>query len=252
MINIYTIPHTLFAARHLAAQLCHLGHPARIVTDIDPRSPHLHIIYGAAMCSVFPRNYIVYQTEVAGSHFFNVNYVRILSRARAVWDYHPDNVSAYAHANPRHCIVTPGYELQPHSVKDVPVLFYGWVEGSPRRLNIIKQLRRHMPLHVITNLLAPHIWDRLSRAHTVINLHYHPHSPLERFRINEALSHHCHVISEEPADPRYTGLVHFADTAEEIVSAWQCLSKQPFHHDLAPLSNKKEILHGLSLAGHIG
>lgn len=246
IIKVVTIPHTAFAAAHLVQQLRHLGHSADLVPRVNPYSPHLYIIYGAASQGAFPRRYIVYQTEIYRTHHFTPRYLGILTHALAIWEYHPDNMLAYSHLAHKASIVTPGVVLAPEIVKNIPVLFYGWIEGSRRRAKMLDYISRFVPVKIVTNTLGPPMSHLLSRSRIVINLHYHDHSPLERFRVCEALSHRCHVISEGPEDTHYSGYVHFTRTTDRMVEIIHDNFHTPFTADISSLDNMEEIKKALS------
>ena len=249
MIKIYRRPHTAFAARLLQQNLQALGVPARVVRRVNPLDPSLHILYHAARVRWLPRHYIVYQTEVTGSAWFSPRYLRTLQRARAVWDYAAANLCAYQYLAKRVDIVSPGVAAQPQAAlaaKDIPALFYGSVKKSAGRRRLLEQISRHVAVRVVEDQFEEDIWALLARAQTVLNLHFYPQAPLEAFRINEALSFGCRVISQRSAsgDERYTGLVQFADTAEDIIAALQAPPNAALP-DLTALDNLLEIKRAL-------
>lgn len=198
MIKILTVAHCLFEATHMAQKLTEMGHPATIVDGVDIQDESLYIIYNACGMRRMPKNYIVAQTEICGSHWFGPSYHRILRNARAIWDYSQENIQAYHTMNPNVCIVPPGIHPQKHmAVKDIEFLFYGWITGSPRRRRIVDQLASEMNLTVVTNKLGKAMWEILARARTVINVHYYDHSPLELYRLHESLSFGCDVYLQD-------------------------------------------------------
>lgn len=181
-----------------------MGQPARWVDGVDTNSPNLHIIYGAHNHLRLPKRYILYQTEVAGSHHFSPRYLQYIRRAIAVWDYSATNIPAYRHLNTNIHIVPPWVQKSfvEDEVRDIPILFYGWIEGSPRRQRLLQEINQQLatrhskPITIITNTLGPEMWHLLRRTRVVLNLHYYDNSPLELFRITEAMSHGCRVVSE--------------------------------------------------------
>jgi cytochrome c2 len=221
VIKIRTQPHTEFAARHLVNQLARLGKPAQIIDHIDPNSKDLHIIYNSHELHVLPKRWICMQTEIAQSHWFNAEYLAKMRKALAVWDYSEINQQYYHH--PRKAIVTPGYAPQPVREKNIDWIFYGWIEGSDRREKILKHhylqnLHNTMlfsPITIITNTLGPTLWEILSRAKEVINIHYYDNSPPELYRIKESLSHGCKVYMHDE-DYYYEDI---GDNFEELKTA---------------------------------
>lgn len=196
MIRIWSQPHCMFAAIHMVSQLHKLGFTAKMVNEIDPNSEDLHILYQFHNQFKAPKNYIICQTEVSTSHWVNSHYMNHIKHARAVWDYSALNVGKYIDTNPNVTIVTPGIVDIPESEKDIDFLFYGWIEGSEHRRKVIDKLQQEIPLTVITNTVQSEMWNILSRTKVVINVQHKEGNPLEVYRINEALSYHCHVVSE--------------------------------------------------------
>lgn len=213
MIKIHTAIHTEFAARHLVNQLAKLGHQAQIIDDINYSDRSLHIIYDSHALKFMPPNYVVMNTEIAQSHWFSPEYLRRIKKARAVWDYSERNQSRYE--NPKKSIVTPGLNPQHHNGKDIDCLFYGWIEGSKRRQEILRDLSKVREIFTVTNTVGPSMWDLLRRAKVVINIHYYDDSPLELYRIHEAVSHGCKVWLHEESQEITT--VH--DNLEELKQA---------------------------------
>lgn len=245
--KIYSKPHTMFAAIHLANQLKKLGHAAIVVREIDLTDKTIYIIYNASSLNALPKNYIIYQTEVATSQWFNARYYNYLAGALAVWEYDESNIHKYNKLNKRIAIVSPGVMPQVKTQKDIPVLFYGWIKGSARREQMLKHLGKQVT--VATDLFERDIWKLLSRAHIVLNIHYYPQAPLEAFRVNEALSFNCHVISERSlsGDEKYTGIIkHFGNEWELSKLITECKGIE-FDKDLTKLDNTHEISHALKL-----
>lgn len=214
MIKIITPKHTLFAANHLVNQLAKLDLQAEVREFCDLSDNSLHIIYQASPLYRLPKRYIVCQTEIAGSHWFNARYRETLKKAIAVWDYSEKNFSAYDH--PRRTIVTPGINPQPTKEKDIPYLFYGWINGSQRRNKIISELGKSIDLCIQTDLTGPAMWSLLDRTQTVINVHYYDHSPLELYRIHESISHGCKVYLQDEGHYYENATDNFEEIKEAI------------------------------------
>ncbi len=108
-----------------------------------------------------------------------------------MWDYSEANQHTYKHENK--CIVTPGINPQTAEEKTIENLFYGWIEGSKRRKQIIDSLSENIDLKVVTNLTGHEMWNILAKTKKVVNIHYYEDSPLELYRLHEALSFGCEV-----------------------------------------------------------
>jgi len=246
MIKVYSGHHVKFAALLMVEQLGKLGHTAEWVSEVDPESEDIWIIYQAVRVAKFPKKYIVCQTEPHGSHWFTMAYQHILSRAICIWDYSAKNTLSYG-CGPKMkiALVRPGVKLQPLVEKDIDYLFYGWIEGSPHRERVLNELSKKINLTVVTDKLEHEMWALLSRTKVVINIQYKPGNPLEGYRICEALSYGCKVITEG-FDPHYLGAVMFSD------ECWM-RNNLPFRgiieNDLFNMGNLAEIKEGLKIAG---
>lgn len=211
-IKIYAPLQMQFASQILLKHLLKLGKQAEIVHRLDGNDQNnLWIIYNNSLSWVTPKHYISYQTEQIGTHWFNERYLERISKSIAVWEYNPINLPAYQHLNDNISIVTPGIDLQPRQNKNIDVLFYGDI--SPRREVALNKIPG---IVIVKKILGPQMRDILSRTKTVVNIHYYEQSPLEIFRINESLSHHCNVISEHSThgDKDYEGIVKFGNVNE--------------------------------------
>lgn len=245
--KVYTIPHTLFAAQHLVQQIKKLRHRCQLVTKIE-NDDAIYIIYNPAVIrGKLPKKYIVYQTEIGTSRWFSPHYFRIIENALAVWDYSPVNVVRYREHNKKITIVPPGINPQPVIDKDIAVLFYGYNPHGHRRSNILSQIQRHVPVHIETNLMGEAMWKKLAHAKVVVNVHFYDNSPFELFRVNEALSHSCHVVSEAPVNNQYRQYVQFGMSASEIAARIKDCLKIPFAVNTTGLNNLADIRAGIAL-----
>lgn len=190
----------MFAARNMVATLNKLGHQAAIFDKPIPGDESMYIIYQANHVAAMPKNYILQQTEIAGSHWFRPEsgYLAKIKKAAAVWDYSMDNIQAYGRLNKNVMLMPPGIFLQQETEqRDIPFLFYGWIEGSERRARIVRTLKEALPnLVIVTDKLGEDMWSILRRTKVVLNVHYHENSPLESYRIGEAYSFGCAVLTE--------------------------------------------------------
>jgi len=248
MIKIWRPPHVAFSANILVKKLRSMGEKVSIVPKIDPYDKSLYIIYNASSVKKLPANYIVYQTEVVGSKWFTSRYEWTLRNAIAVWEYDPNNISEYHSLNSNISVVSPGYEAQDFSVsKEIPLLFYGHIRKSKIREHILDNLKREVDIVVVENEHMKGMWDTLSRTSIVLNLHYYANAPLEAFRINEAISFGCHVISQRsPKIPeKYKEIVSFADSSDDVIKLINEFSEigVPRHDQMSlnGLSNDKEV-----------
>lgn len=244
--KIYSNLHTLFAAKHLRDQLERLGHSASLVDSINTTDKETYIIYNASAVQQMPSKFIIYQTEISKSHWFNPRYYSRIRRAVAVWDYSETNVKRYESFNNNIHVISPGISPQHFChKKDIGVTFYGWIDGSARRKRIITDIAKRFKINIVTNTLDSAMWKILARTKVVLNVHYYDNSPLELFRVHEALSFGCHVVSEQPGVDRYNGLVHFADMNNGIVDKLNEISKKDFKYNIKTLDNFEELKQAL-------
>lgn len=244
-INIVTPPHTKFAAICLANTLTELGHEVYVQGFIEYNDT-LHIVYCAGNYYAMPKNYILYQTEVHSSHWFNAKYLGFIKKALAVWEYQEGNIYKYKGLNKHIHIVPPSIMPQPTRKKDIAYLFYGTVKGSAHREQWLSELNKHANIHMVHNALEKDIWGLLARSKTVLNIHYYKDAPLEIFRINEALSFGCNVVSEvsQGNNDKYEGVIRFADTPKKMAT----LLEQPFKpNNFRRISISKDKINSLIL-----
>ncbi len=238
--KVYAPLQMQFASIILCEHLNKLGKRAEIVNRIDKNdTSHIWIMYNNSLSWVVPKHYISYQTEQAGTHWFNERYFERLSKSIAVWEYNPVNLPAYEHLNDNISVVTPGVKLQPLKNKNIDILFYG--DLSPRRLEAVKTIPS---MQVVKKVLGPPMREILSRVKTIVNIHYYDESPLEIFRINEALSHNCNVVSEHSlGSEKYMDIVKFGSISELNDLATK---QTPFNHDISKFCNFNEVKEALS------
>lgn len=236
-IKIYARAHVLFAAQILATQLGKLGHEPTIVGEIDPDDTTLHIIYCAFAAPALPKNYIVYQTEVLNSIWFTEDYHDILHGALAIWDYDVRNVLLMPFK--AHCVVPPGINPQKtDGTRNIDVMHYGSI--NERRRGLLNGIRDYCCVEIVENVYGEDMYALLKCAKVVLNLHYYPQAPLEVFRIYEALSYGCHLVSEPTDDAtqqRHNGVVCFAESAYDFKTCIKKALDRPFDYDLSPIDD---------------
>lgn len=200
MIKIVSKVHCSFAAQVMAEDLTAIGYSAMVVECWDSNDESLYIIYQAAGSVNLPPNYILMQTEPWCSHWFNPDYHEVIKNAISVWDYSASNMQYYAPHRRLCFLTTPGVKRMPRVPKDIPFLFYGWLDGSPRRTKAIRDFmeKAQAELMIVTNTTGPEMWDLLARTQTVVNISYYDHedAPKEMYRICEAASFGCVVLTE--------------------------------------------------------
>jgi len=236
-IKIYVRAHVLCAAEALANHLRKLGHEAIIVGDIDQNDTTLHIIYCAFAAPAIPNKYIVYQTEVLNSKWFTEDYQRILDSALAIWDYDERNVLLMP--SKAHWLIPPGINHQKlDGMRDIDVMHYGSI--NEHRRSLLNEIGDHCCIKIVEDVYGEAMYALLRRAKVVLNLHYYPNAPLEVFRIYEALSFACHVVSEptnDAAQERNKEIVRFADSASVLKTHIESALECPFDYDLSAIDD---------------
>jgi hypothetical protein len=236
-IKIYVRLHVLSAAELLANHLRKLCHEPTIVWDIAPNDATLHIIYCAFAAPALPKNYIVYQTEVLNSKWFTEDYQHILDGALAIWDYDPRNVLLMP--SKAHSVVPPGINPQKiDGIRDIDVMHYGSLNECRHKL--LNEIRDYCCVEIVEDVYGEDMYALLKRAKVVLNLHYYLNAPLEVFRIYEALSYGCHVVSEPTNDAtqkRHNGIVYFAESVFDFKTCIEKAWGRQFDYDLSPIDD---------------
>ncbi len=222
-IKIYHPPFLQLHAERLADTLNTLGHTATLTREVNSEDDTLYIIYCAFQINDPPKNYIVYQCEQWGSHWFNEHYWNIINGAKAVWEFGENNISKYPPMlQSIVSCVPPGLINGETSVKNIDVLFYG--ELNKRRLDLINGIRaQNIHITYKQNVYGAQMKAILSRTKVVLNIHYYESGHLEAFRINEALCCGCQVVSERNSTAyypeKYKEIVSFGTNKGELAFA---------------------------------
>jgi len=236
--KILTQRHIDFDARLLNETINTLGYPCEIVDSIDIYDDSIYIIYCANTVKVLPANYIVYQVEVFSSKWFTPRYLETIKGALCVWEYDRMNATSYKGYNQNVFIVPPGIKRQPVVEKDIDILFYGSMNS--KRQHILAELGNEFNITVANGYFGKDMWDMLARAKTVLNIHFYESVrgkyPLETFRVNEALSFGCDVVSEGPAHADYP--ISWASSIEGYAKALRNPARVT---DFAGLDNKSLV-----------
>lgn len=245
MIKIYSTHHVYFDAQLLKVSLNKIGYEAMTVKEIDPQDESIHIIYTAAELKRFPPRYIIYQTEAYNSKWFTPFYLDAISKAMAVWDYSEMNCHKYWHLNSNISVVPPGI-YQYKTGNKSGCVFYGSITANGYRDKILNRIKRSVYFNAVTDKFGSDLVRILANAKVVLNIHYYENAPLEVFRINEALSHGCKVVSQPGAGmERYKGIVRFGDSVEQLATLIKEALEDNSIDDFSHLDNEGQILKAL-------
>jgi hypothetical protein len=96
------------------------------------------------------------------------------------------------------------------------VLFCGNIHGSTnsRRPYILNMLKRHFKVKICYEVFKEEMYEMISKAKIILNIHYFDNALLETPRINESLKFNNIIISEygiDDAHLNYEGIVNFID-----------------------------------------
>lgn len=204
-----------------------------IITNFDPSSNEIYIVYGAHEKAIellnHQRNlkhsygYIIMNSEPPSSNTLRNKYYIELMKTNIVFDYHSIsseylkttydiNVRSY------HFFDFPHYEME-ETERDIDILFVG--THCKKREEIFIQLQFQYPDKKIefvfdNSLIAPiELTKKLQKTKIVLNIPFYEHKVLETHRINKALSCGCKVVAkksgDETTDNLYEDYVYFVD-----------------------------------------
>lgn len=221
IIAILSIPHTISVAMSYAYALRQLGFEV-VETDHYSRKieADLWIVFGSQVITKLPpsdRRIIVQLEQTSSQRWFTRRYKRVLKNSIAVIDFSASNLaglSQYGIFYPQVFLVRLGC-MQPIPVKrqsrDIDVLFYG-DPYCDRRKKFLNALSERFNLRIISGCFGSEMFDLISRARVVVNIHYYEQANLESTRIFECLAFGTKVVSEQAPDTHeYEGLDALVD-----------------------------------------
>lgn len=236
-VVILATRHTLFIARLIENCLNRVGVETSVLTEEPEQYEHVpHIVLCPNIWQRMPSFYISVQMEqTISSRWFTDEYYNKLSNSFAILDYSLVNVS-YFKRNTGYGKMfyyvpvdyLPGLR-QPDGEYEYDVVFYG-DPNNPRRKKMLEELKKDFNVLVLSEVFGDELYDKLSRAKIVVNLHYYDNSMLETTRLYEVLSlGRAVIVSERSSDPheeeRLEDYVDFVDCndiqgVKERISYW--------------------------------
>lgn len=153
-------------------------------------------------CAKVPDGAVIYNSERAGSHWFNDNYITLLRRT-VVWDYSADNTQWLRERLRRPVLYVPlGYVPQFTRIRsrmpsdeDIDILFYG--SSNSRRNHVFDEIRsRGLVFHNAFGVYGAARDALIERAKVVLNIHIDVPGAFEILRIGYLLSNKKAVITE--------------------------------------------------------
>jgi GR25 family glycosyltransferase involved in LPS biosynthesis len=197
---------------------------------------------------------IVYQLEqnTSGARWFTDDYFSLLNKAQSVLEFSASNVpNMQRHLNVRKVTYLPAYPdasqyfVENHR-KSIDILFYGAVDGSPRRSDILNEVKNafgnKFTIKVCTNLFGDKLYGVIRKAKLVINIHYYEGSSELEPRILEALSLGVPVLTEHGNADGYPELsscssVQYFDRSDMIAKISSFFSNYTGHNDARQCHN---------------
>ena len=223
--------HTRYVAMLIQHALSRAGISADILTEEPAKyGKQVYIVVCPQMFSKMPDRYIAFQMEqTVSSRWLTESYLDRLAHAYAILDYSLVNIAYFR----RICEFgknfyylpidwLPGLR-QPAMPYEYDVVFYGDVR-NPRRREMLDRLSERFSVRILSEVYGQELYDALSRAKIVINLHYYEGAMLETTRLYETLSlGRSVIVSEHSSDPeeekRLEGIVDFVPTGDTAAMA---------------------------------
>lgn len=206
---ILTTKHCIFVAELIKRNLEKAGFPASIIFEAPASGfePSLHFVICPQIFTTLPGTYIAFQMEQSvSSRWFEESYLRILENSYAIFDYSTLNVQflqdkglslKQIYYTPISYI--PHYAPTAQTKKEYDILFYGDANNE-RRKEYLAALKKKYKTKVISNIFGNDLYNEISKAKLVINIHYYEGALLETTRIYECISRDALVISESSSD----------------------------------------------------
>lgn len=215
--EIITTKHTFYVACLIRKSLAEMGRSAKISFDYSLRKDkgQMFFVICPQMFRKLPKKFIAFQMEQSTNlRWFTPEYLSLLHRACAVWDYSLTNIEYLVdngipfeklfympigvfydydavHKNSRLLID----DAKP----EIDVLFYG-DPNCERRQKFLKKIGKRFNLHVASEVFGEELYLLLKKTKIVVNIHYYENALLETTRICETLSMGIPIISEKSQD----------------------------------------------------
>lgn len=244
-VIVYAPLHVYYHSEKLCEILNELNYNCTYTSNPSHNSDALHILYCAFHFQNPPKNYIVYQCEQWSSHWMEEKYFDLMRGAVAVWEFSEDNIGKYPEdLKEKVSFVPPGLTNGSKSVKNIDVLFYGAL--NEHRHKYLQSLKGSgLRIRHEQDTFGEQMKAILGRSKVVLNLHFHIPGTLEVFRINEALSCGCHVVSERNNlcyyPEQYRNLISYGTNSSELAFNIKKLLRLPFTKNIDELDNTKFV-----------
>lgn len=208
---ILTTKHCIFVAELIKRNLEKAGFPAGIIFEapVTGFGPSLHFVICPQIFTTLPGTYIAFQMEQSvSSRWFDENYLRILENSYAILDYSTINIQflqdkglSLKQINYAPISYIPEYTTttQTQTQKEYDVLFYGDANNERRR-EYLAAIQKKYKTKLIGNVFGEELYEEISKAKIIVNIHYYEGALLETTRIYECLSRDALIVSESSSD----------------------------------------------------
>ncbi|MBQ6341610.1 MAG: methyltransferase [Anaerolineaceae bacterium] len=220
-ITILCTKHTFFVAKLIENALLQIKVFTKILMD-EPEiyGEEVYIIICPQMFKRTPGRYIPFQMEqTISSRWLTPEYYDRLNHGYSILDYSLVNINFFKNVTefgknfyylPLDYL--PGFQSKSGNY-EYDVLFYGDVNNE-RRKRYLEEIQKYYSVKIVTDVFGEDLYDLISKARIVINIHYYEDALLETTRIYEILSlGRSIVISEQSNDPeeekRLEGVIDF-------------------------------------------
>lgn len=211
---ILTSVHTRYVAQLLQLRLQLHGAQAQIFTTYSSSiSADIFIVLCAQIFPELPPAHqrIIFQMEQSTStRWFTPSYLDSLRDSMAVLDYSTVNISALTQLGiPKgkmHYLpigANPQLTFTAVTTKSYDFVFYGDYSSSERRKKFVQALQVKYSVLILQDVFEEDLYQGITSAKAVINLHYYENPLLETTRICECLSLGMPVLSEATPDTHY-------------------------------------------------
>jgi hypothetical protein len=209
-INIFTTKFGFYIAHSLKYLFEQKNIQVKIIYEINPNDPTLHIILFSQKIHVFPKNYIIYQLEQKDiSKWVDSKYEASILFSKITWDYSQSNIDKFPDLIKQKMIYVPiplvpiGLLNPIYNSNITPqnnILFFGSMNNIRRhKLNYLqKKLYPKYKIKIISNIYGDKLIKEILNSKIILNIHFYKDAILETARINEVLSCNRIVISELP------------------------------------------------------
>lgn len=225
-ITILTTKHTMYVAKLLEESIRRLTIETRIISeDQNSYGDEVHIVICPQIFKKLPGRYIAFQMEqTVSSRWLTDEYDKRLQNAYAVFDYSLVNIKYFkTNRDFGKMFYYLPVDYLPGLRRNIEgyqydVAFYGDINNQRRR-EILDELQKSFNVKVITEVFGEELYDELSKAKIVVNLHYYENALLETTRIYEVLSlGNSVVVSEKSTDineeEKLNDIVDFIDVGD--------------------------------------